>query len=723
MQICSPAQDTYKLLTFFYDAICISTPHLYISAYCFVPEESYSSKIFSLLFFNESLIVSGRRKAWPSAQWINATTGSVWCISFSPDNHYVAAGSQDTDIHVWEAKTGRVAMKLKGHVGPVWAVAYSPDGRQLTSGSDDCTVRVWDVKTGTTAGEPMTEHTRPVNSVCYSPDGRFIASRSRDRTVRIWDSNTRAEIRRMNGCSKHGQVIYSPDGRKIACCGKEGVRVWDAESGDLIGKKDQLGHVFCVAYAPNGVYLASSSSDCTVRLWNGETLAKLAILIGHCNDVYSVAYSPDGSELLSASGDTTLIRWSTASGKMIGAPFKAHEARIYSAVHSPNGRFIASGSSDNTIRVWDADSLSESSTTQPAATRAIACSPDGTTFATAGDDAMIHIRDIASGASLRMLTGHIRSVGTIVFSSDGHLLASGSVDCTVRIWNSITGTELHKLVGHRNAVTSIVFTADGKHVISASYDKTVRRWTFGLGDDNGEVLFRQDYWVDCICLSPDGKLLASGGRDKMVRFSNPESGKEVGKRCVPEAGIRALAFSADGKYVASGCEDYTIQIWNVNTRSGVRLLTGHSNWVLSVAFSHDGAQLVSSSGDHTIRQWDVETGAELRKLVGHTQSLWCVSTIDEKRIISGSSDGTVRIWNSDVMQKGYVPEVGQELSSLSITDGWITSPNGELLLWVPPEYRSGLRDICEICVPADAPGHPVRLNWSKLVRAINGQIF
>src|SRR6201994_1305782 len=76
------------------------------------------------------------------------------------------------------------------------------------------------------------------------------------------------------------------------------------------------------------------------------------------------------------------------------------------------------------------------------------------------------------------------------------------------------------------------------------------------------------------------------------------------------------------------------------------ILRGHSSLVNSVAFSHDGRRVVSGSSDKTVRIWNVETGSEEKMLEGH--SSWVNSVAfshDGRRVVSGSSDNTVRIWN------------------------------------------------------------------------------
>ncbi|MBV6341484.1 hypothetical protein [Candidatus Magnetobacterium casense] len=115
--------------------------------------------------------------------------GSVNSISYSPDGRFIASGSGDKTVKIWDASTGALILTLSGHTDFVRSVSYSPDGRFIASGSGDNTVKIWNASTGgliwTLAG-----HTNSVSSVSYSPDGRFIASGSGDNTIRIADANT-----------------------------------------------------------------------------------------------------------------------------------------------------------------------------------------------------------------------------------------------------------------------------------------------------------------------------------------------------------------------------------------------------------------------------------------------------------------------------------------------------------------------------------------------------
>jgi WD40 repeat protein len=154
----------------------------------------------------------------------------------------------------------------------------------------------------------------------------------------------------------------------------------------------------------------------------------------------------------------------------------------------------------------------------------------------------------------------------------------------------------------------------------------------------GTVRFRHN--ATAIAYSPDGKILASGGRDNVIRLFDAASGKEirrlVGHRprsyrppadvrnaldalvgATGEGGVNSVAFAPDGKTVASGGWDDTVRLWDVQTGKELRKLDAHKAMVGRVVFSADGRILASRGAlDGTVRLWEPVTGTQLQKFTG-----------------------------------------------------------------------------------------------------------
>ncbi|OPF17888.1 protein kinase [Microcystis aeruginosa KW] len=275
----------------------------------------------------------------------------VWSVVYSPDGHYLASGSWDNPIKIWEVATGKELRTLTGHSNMVWSVVYSPDGRYLASGSSN-TIKIWEVATGNEL-RTLTGHSDVVFAVVYSPDGRYLASGSSNSII-IWEVATGKGLRILTGhSSKVLSVVYSPDGRYLASGSYDNtIKIWEVATGKelrtLTGHSDS---VRSVVYSPDGRYLASGSYDNTIKIWEVATGKELRTLTGHSKGVLSVVYSPDGRYLASGSSDNTIKIWEVATGKQLRT-LTGHSHSVNSVVYSPDGHYLASGSSDNTIKIW-----------------------------------------------------------------------------------------------------------------------------------------------------------------------------------------------------------------------------------------------------------------------------------------------------------------------------------------------------------------------------------
>jgi WD40 repeat protein len=142
--------------------------------------------------------------------------------------------------------------------------------------------------------------------------------------------------------------------------------------------------------------------------------------------------------------------------------------------------------------------------------------------------------------------------------------------------------------------------------------------------------------------------LASGSDDKTVRVWDAATGKERMALRGHTSLVRGVAFSPDGKRLASGGWDSTVRIWDTGTgKERLALAVPDERVVWAVAFSPDGRTLAGSCGwDTTVRLWDATTGKEVAILVGHTSPVnSVVFSPDGKAVATGSSDGTIMLWD------------------------------------------------------------------------------
>ncbi len=274
----------------------------------------------------------------------------------------------------------------------------------------------------------------------------------------------------------------------------------------------------------------------------------------------------------------------------------------------------------------------------------IACSPDGTTLASAHQDKTVRLRDTRTGEVRRILGGEDAEVSCVAFSPDGKTLAIGSCDNTVKLWQVAGDDEPTCLAGHTDWVLAVAFAPDGKTVASGGSDKTVRLWDIETAKEKA-VLEGHDALVRCLAFSPDGKLLASGSPDKTVRLWDVSLKTETTALEGRRGG--ALAFSPDGKTLASVGEDGAIILRDMKTGNERRIASRHRGAIWCLVFSPQGGTLASGNSDATIALWDPESASERDSLRGHTEYVTTLAfTPDTSDLISGSTDGTIKLWKS-----------------------------------------------------------------------------
>jgi WD40 repeat protein/transcription elongation factor Elf1 len=275
-------------------------------------------------------------------------------------------------------------------------------------------------------------HSNTINRMAWAPRRLLLAAASEDHTVSIWNVK---------------ENIETP----------------------ALVMDDHQDAVFCVTWSPDGNYLASSSRNGMIILWDIVKDHKYVLCQPNGRAIYSVHWSPDGTRLVSTSTDSLVRIWELGKRKpplaLIG-----HSKAVYCAAWSKDGSLIASGSQDGTVRLWEAE----------------------------------------TGRTYQIYEGHNGAVYSLAWSPDDKsLLASASEDSTIRLW----GSQMGILEGHTNMVVSVDFSSDGKLLASKSLDKTVRLWSRRNWETIQEIaeegLEDIAYWTSGIAFHPQRAVLAT----------------------------------------------------------------------------------------------------------------------------------------------------------------------------------------------------------------------
>jgi hypothetical protein len=284
----------------------------------------------------------------------------------------------------------------------------------------------------------------------------------------------------------------------------------------------------------------------------------------------------------------------------------------------------------------------------------VAVSADGRRAASGGGDNVVRLWDLATGREAQAFRGHTNTVEAVAFAPDGRHVLSAGQDLTIRLWDTDTGRELRRLQGHTGAVHGVAFLPDGRRVLSAGSDMTVRLWDLGSESEVGRLSGHTNA-VLAVAVSPDGRRVLSAGADHSIWLWDLDQQRSLRRLDGHTDFVRSVAFAPDGRRALSGGDDGTVRLWDLESGRELKRMNGHADWVYGVAFAPDGRRALSAGKDRTLRLWGLPPAQPAGSLNEPTGELYrfeqregefrgVAFCPDGQRVVSGSQDGTVRVW-------------------------------------------------------------------------------
>ncbi|MGE3778321.1 MAG: protein kinase, partial [Pirellulaceae bacterium] len=617
---------------------------------------------------------------------------AVVAVAWSPDGRYIASGSREGQLRIWDSANGRELHDLKRHRGRIVALSFAAGGRWLLSAGQDNSVVLWDVVRGLPQWQLASDGQRivacrdgevdeeftfelgelefAVRSAALLPDETAVVVGLRNGRLWSWSWGAEPRVTDERAAGSVYSVACSRDGRRVFSASRDGaVRIWDTRTWEL--QHVGVGHsgwAMQLAVSPSGDQFASCGVDGTIRLWDGATGRAIGCCGPASDGLLGVAYAADGGWLASAGRDGMVRLWDAAAQEEVRA-WRGHTRDVHAVAFCRQSGRVASAGEDRTIRIWD-----------PRCTRvARRLRADSTTMQCASFSADGRSLVVGLASTAETLDSAAPDVG------EPRSVVEWSMPASIEMWDVATGQLRAQSGGHSDAVTSVAWAHQGAWFVTGSRDRTVRVWDAAsagaperdspaeaaVADAQVGVRPRLSYTghqqaVLGVCISPDDQWVVSMGQDRTARVWDARTGQD---RCVLPVGEREVwqvVGQEGGVRLASATLRGAVRVWDIE-QGRVGQWCPPSTWgdMHRLAFSRDGRWVAGAVDDGPVALYD-SMRAQWALLSRDPQdTVSCLSFSPQGDLLaSGGCDRFVRVWDMTS---------GRSLAALNGHTDWVTS--------------------------------------------------
>jgi WD40 repeat protein len=563
-------------------------------------------------------------------------------LAFSPEGRWLVASMEDGKAHVLSLQGQDQARPRPFQKQEDFrSVAFSPNGEWVVTAAADSSVKLWRWGAGSEIQHELNGTKSEVKQVAFNPTSTHVLAVSSGK-VRVWQVAGQDKpvelraVRKTDGADITSAALSADGTHMVVTALGKPPRVLQVSNGAVLWKTctDRVTtRATHAEFSPRGeqVVLVSKDHLAQVRDLKDTSCDKGTTFAGHTSDIHRASFSPDGTSLLTASNDSTSRVWSLETPHARPLVLRGHRVGVLSAAFSPDSTHVVTGARDMTARVWSLGKENPFSVQyqHESMVWAATVSPDGQHLASASQDGTVRVWP-GSGHGFLELKGHEGAVRGIAFSHDNQWLVTAGTDETLRLWSlgEMKGAAGNTLTARWKESTEVEHKT-----VAFSPAKGVTR--VATGGSDGQVYF----W----------RVEGSGAQARLQRedFRSPPEHADS---------IRSVAFNSDGSQLITASEDNLAKVWDASTGEEKKVLKGHTAWVRSATFSPNDNFALTASQDRTARVWDLRPATPQVILnVPHDYSVrWAAFDQDGTNFATAAADGLVRVWSMDVLGKPFI---------------------------------------------------------------------
>ena len=403
----------------------------------------------------------------------------------------------------------------------------------------------------------------------------------------------------------------------------------------------------CIVRIPSLNSIVTGSLDKVLHVWNLSSCSCSQTLKGHCDGVWCASSIPGTNCVISGSKDDYLKVWDVISGECLHT-LEGHSSWI-SCVTAISPDVMVSGSNDKKLKFWNLNrnrrlAVSARADRHNAHPECVLLRNNSLAISGAQDG--IKMWSPYNGKCLQSFD----SPGSCLAAMEENnlsMIISGNIKGTMEIYSVLnrSAISVYKIIksAHSAKITVLLSHKMSENMlVSSSLDSTLKVWNSQFD----EVSTMRGHTAGVLCMAIFCNVLVSGSKDADIRIWNVLSSKCIGLLKGHTKTVNCVTFAANNTRIISGSDDFSVRVWSVDECNCLHVIKYFDSIKCICPIDSQGIFIAGAhSAINQLKSWDTYTGNYVKNFVGHSHAVMCMLNINKSHILTGSRDGTVRIWN------------------------------------------------------------------------------